>query len=548
MAKKNIRQNILFVLSLTAVIIGSAEMSLFNTKAQDLTENDIFLEYVSRYPYLEPGTYQTSEYSSDEIAWCGHAGVLASTVTDFQYDGKNECLMVYVADRKSYNSDYSGHSIHLAVLSEINGKCVPTYDLDLGTFDNVLNTEIHLYLIPGAKEKYIVVDEKWYDDEINGQYQVLHVNESGKIVMDLELSALDEDLDQALNSYEISLEKEMSYNKSYWTIKPDEKMEELASIIESSTILENSRNFSYSFNIYSTKIEQSGVKDYIRLMDLPASMIFPGEPKLVNFKIVRDNTGMEYKNGIGGSGSNSYTDCHINGKYARMEGAFVLNFDSREITDEPVAEIYGDGDLLFRSKPVTIGVLPQYFSLDIRGIQNIKICIDGKNAIRLVDCVFSENPEIYGDYSTAVRRTFESEKGSLYIANLKWSHSSFDLGGIVTYTDVYDNHGNYYPVALGGYETDRENWNEYDLNGEYDYLSGTVFLDEKSYNKESDVTRVSFYGDEKLLFTSDLITEGVPPQYFLVKLSGVRKLKVVIYGANLARLGDCILISATEKN
>ncbi len=70
---------------------------------------------------------------------------------------------------------------------------------------------------------------------------------------------------------------------------------------------------------------------------------------------------------------------------------------------------------------------------------------------------------------------------------------------------------------------------EYLLNGRYSRFAGTVGLDFSDRNTSSEST-VKIYGDNKLIYTSPILTGGVQPSDFNVDVTGVLNLKIEVIG------------------
>lgn len=107
------------------------------------------------------------------------------------------------------------------------------------------------------------------------------------------------------------------------------------------------------------------------------------------FDEVIDNQGQTYDNGIGGSDGHGMTfqEYTLNGEFTEIIGRVVLNYKLREKESLYMKLfIYGDGKLLFRSQPVSAGCEPQDFSVDISGVEVLRLEIIGKDMLRLVDC------------------------------------------------------------------------------------------------------------------------------------------------------------------
>lgn len=77
----------------------------------------------------------------------------------------------------------------------------------------------------------------------------------------------------------------------------------------------------------------------------------------------------------------------ISGAFSTISGQVIFNPDAGiNISSRTRVLIYGDGDLLYESDLVNTGVPAQDFSVDIRGINQLRVCIWGKNHSRIVNC------------------------------------------------------------------------------------------------------------------------------------------------------------------
>jgi len=109
-----------------------------------------------------------------------------------------------------------------------------------------------------------------------------------------------------------------------------------------------------------------------------------------HYSFVQDNHGNTYDNGLGGIDAllDNFQDYAINGNFSTISGTVVLNFDFRlMINFETVMRIYGDGELLYESPLITAGVGPSPFSVDINGVNMLRVSIHGQHMIRIVDCI-----------------------------------------------------------------------------------------------------------------------------------------------------------------
>ena len=74
-----------------------------------------------------------------------------------------------------------------------------------------------------------------------------------------------------------------------------------------------------------------------------------------------------------------------------MSGRVVLDQAAAGMqSDDVVLAIYGDSALLYQSEALTAGCAPQDFSVDVSGVKVLRVTIEGKNMLRLVDCVLKK--------------------------------------------------------------------------------------------------------------------------------------------------------------
>jgi len=72
--------------------------------------------------------------------------------------------------------------------------------------------------------------------------------------------------------------------------------------------------------------------------------------------------------------SNAYTrDYLINNEYKKISGTVFLGFNSRATKSKWNFQIWGDGKLIYTSKLITGGSMPEKFNVDISGVKVLKI-------------------------------------------------------------------------------------------------------------------------------------------------------------------------------
>lgn len=125
-------------------------------------------------------------------------------------------------------------------------------------------------------------------------------------------------------------------------------------------------------SLYIGKRPTQGTSPTILLKDL--DYFFSNT--ILKFGSYKDNLGNVYSNGIvydNGRGSNN-TEYLLNGRYSKFNGKIILLYDERSSERNSVIfNIYGDNKLLYTSKEVKAGVMPQNFNIDVNGVTKLKI-------------------------------------------------------------------------------------------------------------------------------------------------------------------------------
>lgn len=106
------------------------------------------------------------------------------------------------------------------------------------------------------------------------------------------------------------------------------------------------------------------------------------------YSSVKDNMNNVYADGIGGNSSYlNWQEYKVYGNYNSIQGKIILNYDYKEQeSNETYVNIYGDSNLLYTSPLITAGQEPVEFNVNIEGIDKLRISIEGRNMIRLVEC------------------------------------------------------------------------------------------------------------------------------------------------------------------
>ena len=113
---------------------------------------------------------------------------------------------------------------------------------------------------------------------------------------------------------------------------------------------------------------------------------------------LRDNFGNVYDEAIGGmtANQNNWAEYHVADRYRSISGIVFLNYRNKDDTARNVKftisgyDQYGsDLGLLFDSGIIQKGVSPIPFTVDISGVDYIRLCIYGDEYLRLAKCCVS---------------------------------------------------------------------------------------------------------------------------------------------------------------
>lgn len=106
------------------------------------------------------------------------------------------------------------------------------------------------------------------------------------------------------------------------------------------------------------------------------------------YSSVKDNMNHMYADGIGGNSAYlNWQEYKVYGKYKSIKGKIILNYDYKEKEGNGTyVNIYGDSALLYTSPLITAGQQPVEFNVNIEGVDKLRISIEGRNMIRIVEC------------------------------------------------------------------------------------------------------------------------------------------------------------------
>ena len=159
-----------------------------------------------------------------------------------------------------------------------------------------------------------------------------------------------------------------------------------------------------------------------------------------------------------------------------------------------------------------------------------------------------DKPQNDYDNGTSETGTFDNAvpvasnvQSSIMLYEMVPINTSDGTPGFIFYSEGHDNEGEWYSNSIGGYLADTTNWCEYQIDGLFKTISGVVYLNYDFRNEKANYAKLTVYGDNKMLFTSSIITAGLTPQHFSIDIEGVQVLRVCIYGNDYVRVSECLL-------
>lgn len=123
------------------------------------------------------------------------------------------------------------------------------------------------------------------------------------------------------------------------------------------------------------------------------SQVFMEKTGFVQYDSVRDNKGVHYEKGIGGRVNLEDNWClyRLNSQMSEMTGKIVLNAEVADDSFYPsYVKIFCDGEIVFQSEPVKTGYDGEVFNIDLSGVKDLKVSIDKRDQIRIVDCYLTK--------------------------------------------------------------------------------------------------------------------------------------------------------------
>ena len=235
----------------------------------------------------------------------------------------------------------------------------------------------------------------------------------------------------------------------------------------------------------------------------------------------------------------------IGDQYKYFSFRVVLNYERRtDYHPDTYVRVYADGSQVYKSKIVRSGFKPEDVTLDVRGVEKLKIGICGWGDIRVVDPVL-HNDEGYEQYSTMVPYSNKQDLDRVPLSYLEyWNGSSAEGGLRYITTTIRDESGNIYGTGYCGTHEDQDNWVEYDISDcGFKKLTGTVIMNAEPGGVDTVTPVVAVYEGTWLreLYKSEPVTKGTSIQHFEVSLKNAPQFRLQISGRYNIRLVDCYI-------
>lgn len=270
--------------------------------------------------------------------------------------------------------------------------------------------------------------------------------------------------------------------------------------------------------------------------------------ELIVHSNVHDNYNNEYDTGLGGSVHDveNCTEYLVGDQYKYFSFRVVLNYDRRtDYHPNTCVRVYADGSQIYVSPLVHNGFKPEDVTLNISGVERLKVGICGRVDIRVVDPVL-HNDEGYEQYSTMVPYTNKQSKDSVPLSYLEYWNGSSAEGGLqyITTTIYDDSSGKMYDAGYAGTHENQDNWVEYDITDcGFKKISGTIIMNANPEGVDVATPIVAIYDSPSMtqLYRSNPIMKGSSRQHFEVNLENSSQFRLQISGKYNIRLVDCNL-------
>ncbi len=268
---------------------------------------------------------------------------------------------------------------------------------------------------------------------------------------------------------------------------------------------------------------------------------------LVIHSDVHDNYNNKYDAGLGGKETNveNWTEYLIGDQFKYFSFRVVLNYERRtDVHPNTFVFVYADGRNIYQSGHVRSGYKPTDVTLDIRGVEKLKIGICGKGDIRVVDPIL-HNDEGFEQYSTMKPYSNKQDMNRVPLSYLEYWNGSSAEGGLKYDSGmIIDSTGKKYDGTFYGTHKDQNNWVSYDIaDCGFTKFSGTIIMNPNPGGLDTVSPVVVIYENEwnRELYRSEPVKAGSAAQHFEVSLQNTKELKVQISGEYNVRIVDCYL-------
>lgn len=262
---------------------------------------------------------------------------------------------------------------------------------------------------------------------------------------------------------------------------------------------------------------------------------------------VRDNYSNKYEAGLGGSNTNveNWTEYLIGNQYKYFSFRIVLNYDRRtDVHKDTYVFVYADGKRIYQSDLVRSGYQPTDVTLDVKGVERLRIGICGKGDIRVVDPIL-HNDEGFEQYSTMIPYSNKQDMDRVPLSYLEYWNGSSAEGGLKYDSGmIVDNTGKKYDGAFYGTHKDQDNWVSYDITDcGFTKFSGTIIMNPNPDGLDVVSPVVVIYENawKNELYRSEPVKAGSTAQHFEVSLQNTTDLRLQISGEYNVRVVDCYL-------
>ena len=232
--------------------------------------------------------------------------------------------------------------------------------------------------------------------------------------------------------------------------------------------------------------------------------------------------GVGYEKGLGVH-ADSEVVYNLNGEYSRFLSDIGLNAGPRE-TGSVFFEVYGDGNLLYRSALMTGNSATEIVDVDVTGLSELRLVVDGNGAIEFDTANWADARLVRNlppfDYLSDLTPVGTPVNG--------WGPIELDMsngGNQAGDGGVLQLNGVAYTKGLGVHADSEVIYN---LNGEYRKFVSDIGLD--AGPRESGSVIFEVYGDGALLYSSGLLTGNSATQSLDIDVAGVNELRLVVDG------------------